>query len=130
MVGETNGVKPDNLPDIAPSPLPTHIPVTPVATSLPSPGYIPETTQRMQHHQKLDEIQVSTLLGSILLNLGKKSIPGKIHQTKSETNKITVGCRSGNGLRRRGLRKRRPNMARQRFLCSTSGRLVRASFKS
>lgn len=59
MVGENNGTKQD-LPDIAPSPLPTaHAPLTPIPPiNLPTPGYIPETTHRMQHNQKLDEIQV------------------------------------------------------------------------
>ncbi|GJQ76837.1 hypothetical protein Trydic_g15044 [Trypoxylus dichotomus] len=57
VVGETNGTKQDNLPDIAPSPLPPHAPVTPIPTNLPTPGYTPETTQRMQHNQKLNEIQ-------------------------------------------------------------------------
>ncbi|XP_022918182.2 uncharacterized protein [Onthophagus taurus] len=55
--GDTNGEKEkeNSIPDIAPSPVTVLPPIAPL--NLPTPGYLPETTQRMQHNQKLDEIQ-------------------------------------------------------------------------
>lgn len=61
VVGETNGAKQENLPDIAPLPTPLLSPLPPLST-LPPPSYLPETTQRMQHNLKLDEIQVLVTL--------------------------------------------------------------------
>lgn len=57
VVGETNGTQPPTLADIPSSPAPTLSPLPPLA-SLPTPTYSPEATQRAQHNQKLDEIQV------------------------------------------------------------------------
>lgn len=56
VVAETNGTQPPTLADIPPSPTPTLSPLPPIA--LPTPTYSPEATQRAQHNQKLDEIQV------------------------------------------------------------------------
>ncbi|XP_063919964.1 uncharacterized protein LOC135134972 isoform X4 [Zophobas morio] len=56
VVGESNGTKPSSIPDIAPSPTPILSPLPPIS-SLPPPSYLPETAQRIQHKEKLDEIQ-------------------------------------------------------------------------
>lgn len=48
----------------------------------------------------------------LLINL----ISGKIHQTQSETDKIPVGRRPGDGLSGRGLRKFGAHMADSRFV--------------
>lgn len=55
VVAETNGTQPPTAADIPTSPAPT-TPITPVS-NLPPPSYLPETAQRAQHNQKLDEIQ-------------------------------------------------------------------------
>ncbi|XP_076264747.1 uncharacterized protein LOC143198962 isoform X3 [Rhynchophorus ferrugineus] len=56
VVAETNGTRPPStIPDIAPSPTPLS-PVPPPAV-VPPPSYLPETQQRLQHKEKLDEIQ-------------------------------------------------------------------------
>lgn len=59
VVAETNGTQPPTSADIPVSPTPVTpiTPITPVA-NLPPPSYLPETAQRLQHNQKLDEIQV------------------------------------------------------------------------
>ncbi|XP_060519348.1 uncharacterized protein LOC132697757 isoform X2 [Cylas formicarius] len=58
VVGETNGTRPSStLPDaIAPSPTPISNPLPPL-NNLPPLSYLPETAQRLQHKEKLDEIQ-------------------------------------------------------------------------
>ncbi|RZC34090.1 titin-like, partial [Asbolus verrucosus] len=56
VVGETNGTRPTSIPDIAPSPTPILSPLPPIS-SFPPPSYLPETAQRIQHKEKLDEIQ-------------------------------------------------------------------------
>jgi hypothetical protein len=56
VVGETNGTRPSSIPDIAPSPTPILSPLPPIS-SFPPPSYLPETAQRIQHKEKLDEIQ-------------------------------------------------------------------------
>jgi hypothetical protein len=58
VVGETNGTRPSSIPDIAPSPTPILSPLPPIS-SFPPPSYLPETAQRIQHKEKLDEIQVN-----------------------------------------------------------------------
>lgn len=59
-MGETEGTRYDGLNDIPITPRPACItPVVP-PSNLPTPGYLPETAQRVQHHQKLNEIQVSS----------------------------------------------------------------------
>lgn len=57
VVGETNGTQPPTPADLPPSPAPVVSPLPPAST-LPPPSYLPETAQRVQHNQKLDEIQV------------------------------------------------------------------------
>jgi len=60
VVAETEGTRPVALDDItptAPTPKPLLSPVVPPSNNLPVPGYLPETIQRVQHNQKLDEIQ-------------------------------------------------------------------------
>ncbi|XP_044257429.1 uncharacterized protein LOC123006736 isoform X3 [Tribolium madens] len=56
VVGETNGTRPSSIPDIAPSPTPILSPLPPIS-SFPPPSYLPETAKRIQHKEKLDEIQ-------------------------------------------------------------------------
>lgn len=57
VVAETNGTRPPStIPDIAPSPTPVLSPVPPPPLG-PAPSYLPETQQRLQHKEKLDEIQ-------------------------------------------------------------------------
>lgn len=58
VVGETNGTRPSGIPDIAPSPTPILSPLPPIS-SFPPPSYLPETAKRIQHKEKLDEIQVT-----------------------------------------------------------------------
>lgn len=57
VVGETNGARPLSVPDITPQPTPILSPLPPIS-SFPPPSYLPETAQRIQHKEKLDEIQV------------------------------------------------------------------------
>lgn len=69
--GEQNGYRHDNLSDISPQPVPILSPLPPLPTtaSLPIQSYLPESAQRLQNKQKLDEIQVSyheALLFSII----------------------------------------------------------------
>ncbi|CAH0545734.1 unnamed protein product [Brassicogethes aeneus] len=56
IVGETNGTRAQNIPDIAPLPTPILSPLPPLG-NLPTPSYLPETAQRVQHKANLDEIQ-------------------------------------------------------------------------
>ncbi|KAF5300696.1 hypothetical protein FQA39_LY11058 [Lamprigera yunnana] len=57
VVGETEGTRPTTLDDIAPTPrTPVLVPIQPPC-NLPTPSYLPETAERIQHHQKLDQIQ-------------------------------------------------------------------------
>ncbi|XP_015840184.2 uncharacterized protein LOC656988 isoform X4 [Tribolium castaneum] len=56
VVGETNGTRPSSIPDIALSPTPILSPLPPIS-SFPPPSYLPETAKRIQHKEKLDEIQ-------------------------------------------------------------------------
>lgn len=60
VVGETNGAQPPTAADIPPSPAPVLSPL-PAVNVLPPPSYLPETAQRVQHNQKLDEIQVNLI---------------------------------------------------------------------
>lgn len=54
VVAETNGARPPStIPDIAPTPTPVLSPIPPPAV----PSYLPESQQRLQHKEKLDEIQ-------------------------------------------------------------------------
>ncbi|CAG9859807.1 unnamed protein product [Phyllotreta striolata] len=59
VVGETNGTRQTPLvPEIPPTPVPQISLVQPPAnTNLPPPSYLPETVERLQHKQKLDDIQ-------------------------------------------------------------------------
>ncbi|KAB0792157.1 hypothetical protein PPYR_14116 [Photinus pyralis] len=54
VVGETEGTRGSYEPP--PTPKPILIPVLP-PNHLPTPSYLPETAQRAQHNQKLDQIQ-------------------------------------------------------------------------
>ncbi|KAJ8982389.1 hypothetical protein NQ317_009644 [Molorchus minor] len=54
VVGETSGTRTD--PEIEPTPAPILSPLPPIST-FPPPSYLPETAQRIQHKEKLDEIQ-------------------------------------------------------------------------
>ncbi|KAL3285201.1 hypothetical protein HHI36_019316 [Cryptolaemus montrouzieri] len=58
VVGESTGTKDcvRQEPLIAPSPAPLLSPLPPIS-SFPPPSYLPETAQRIQHKEKLDEIQ-------------------------------------------------------------------------
>lgn len=61
VVAETNGARQTPIPDIEPTPVPLLSPLPPIS-SFPPPSYLPETAQRIQHKEKLDEIQVSRIL--------------------------------------------------------------------
>lgn len=59
VVGEQNGLRNEQLIDISPQPVPLLSPLAPLPTgNLPLPSYLPESAQRLQNKQKLDEIQV------------------------------------------------------------------------
>ncbi|KAJ8919944.1 hypothetical protein NQ315_006473 [Exocentrus adspersus] len=56
VVAETNGLREIPIPDVEPAPVPLLSPLPPIS-SFPPPSYLPETAQRIQHKEKLDEIQ-------------------------------------------------------------------------
>ncbi|XP_056629938.1 uncharacterized protein LOC130440687 isoform X1 [Diorhabda sublineata] len=59
VVGETNGTRQTpSATEIPPTPVPLLSPLTPLpSVNLPTPSYLPETVERLQHKQKLDGIQ-------------------------------------------------------------------------
>lgn len=71
VVGETNGTRQTPLlPEIPATPVPLVSPVVPPPiNNLPPPSYLPETVERLQHKQKLDGIQVSSLSPNKVLDL-------------------------------------------------------------